>query len=289
MTAPVVVGLDGSGRSLRALMWAAHNASMRHAPLRLVHVLTVPEISFPFARHEAAEDRGREILGEARTLAGHAYPDVEITAEMPSGSGAQVFLDVSAAPVFLEESDRAALIVLGAKGHDLGDTMLGSVAQQVVGHARCPVVIVGHVPAGHRAVIVGTDGSPDARAALEFAFSEAAMRGYRLQVITAVGEPHHAPPGIEPPDLDEPLAQVHRELEEQLEPLRTRYPELEVIEHVRPQRPVDALADASLRADLLVVGSRGRGGFHGLALGSVSHKLLHQATCPVAVVRAPRT
>jgi nucleotide-binding universal stress UspA family protein len=288
MVAPVVVGLDGSGRSLRALMWAAHNASMRGAPLQLLHVITVPELSFPFSRYEAAEDRGREILGEAKTLAGHAYPEVEITTEMPSGPTAPLPVDVSAAPVFLEKSDHAALIVLGAKGHDLGDTMLGSVALQVVGHARCPVVIVGHVPAGHRTVVVGTDGSPDARAALEYAFDEAAMRGYRLEVITAVGEPHHPPPGIELPDIDEPLAEVRAELKEQLDPLRARHPDVEVTEHVRPQKPIDALSDASLRADLLVVGSRGRGGFHGLALGSVSHKLLHQATCPIAVIRSPR-
>ena len=168
MTAPVVVGLDGSGRSLRALRWAAHEASLRGAPLQLVHVITVSELSFPYSRHEAAEDRGREILGEARRLTGEAHPDVEITAEMPSGSAAEVVLD---------KSDRAALIVLGAKGHDLGDTMLGSVALQVVGHARCPGVIVGHVPAGHRGAVVGTDCSPEAQAALEFAFGEAAMRG----------------------------------------------------------------------------------------------------------------
>ncbi len=285
MVSPVVVGLDGSGRSLRALMWAAHNASMRGVPLHLLHVITVPELSFPYSRHEAAVDQGREVLGEARTLAGHAFPDVEITAEMPSGPTAPLPVDVSAVPVLLTASDHAAVMVLGARGHGVGDALLGSVAFQVVGHARCPVVIVGHVPAGHRSVVVGTDGSPDARAALEYAFGEAAMRGYRLDVVTAVGEPRHAPPGVEPPDLDEPLARVHSELQEELEPLRARYPGVDVTVHVRPQEPVRALADASQRTDLLVVGSRGRGGFHGLTLGSVSHRLLHQAACPVAVVR----
>jgi nucleotide-binding universal stress UspA family protein len=139
---------------------------------------------------------------------------------LPPGSAAEVFLDVSAAPVFLARSDHSALIVPGAKGHDLGDTMLGAVAPQVAGHARCPVVIVGHMPAGHRTAVVGTDGSPEVQAALGFAFGEAALRGSRFEVITVVGPPPHAPPGVVPPDLDEPLAQVHVELKEQLEPLR---------------------------------------------------------------------
>ncbi len=286
MVAPVVVGLDGSGRSLRALMWAAHDASLRGAPLDLLHVVTVPELTFPYSRHEAALERGREIVGEARVLVRNAYPDLEFTAEEPDSPDPVLPHHVSAAPVFLEKSGHASLVVLGAKGHDLDATSLGSLAHQVVSHARCPVVILGHVPAGHRAVGVGTDGSPDAHAAVEFAFQEASLRGHRLQIITAVGDEQHTPPGVEPPDVPDLPAPVREQLAAQLDPLRARYPDVEVTEHLRPQRPVHALVDASLGVDLLVVGSRGRGGFAGLPLGSVSHKLLHRATCPVAVARS---
>lgn len=279
MPEPVVVGLDGSGRSLRALMWAAHDASLRKAPLRLVNVLPRHEMGFPYSRFDAAEDRGGEIIDEAYTLAGHAYPDVEISSATPSGAPAAVLLG---------EAEHADALVLGAKGHDVGNITLGSVALQVVGHAACPVVVVGHMPVGYRLIVAGTDGSPDARAALAFAFEQADMRSYRLHVITAVAAQHHAAPGTLERLPEERATEVGRDLEQQIAPLRERYPGVDVTAQVLGKVPTEALADASLRADLVVVGSRGKGGFHGLALGSVSHKLLHLAACPVAVVHALR-
>jgi nucleotide-binding universal stress UspA family protein len=65
---------------------------------------------------------------------------------------------------------------------------------------------------------------------------------------------------------------------------RERFPGIEVVAEAVPGRPVRILSGASARADLIVVGTRGRGGFAGLLLGSVSHALLHHAHCPLAVV-----
>jgi nucleotide-binding universal stress UspA family protein len=282
MTNPVVVGVDGTGRSLKALMWAAHRAALHVVPLRLVHVLPRLEADFPFyppGRFEEAQKYGREILEEATSLVREAYPDLDIVTEMPMGTPAHVLL---------AESESAHVVVIGAKGEDIGNLLLGSTALQLVGHAACPVVVVNHVTTGHHLVVVGTDGSPDAAAALTFAFGAASLRKARLQVVSALGLPQGWPTHLlQPlPEDNEEVAARRQAVEEQIAPLREKHPEVQVELDVHRVGPVHALATASHRADLLVVGSRGRGGFHGLAVGSTTHKLLHLAGCPISVVHA---
>jgi nucleotide-binding universal stress UspA family protein len=280
MTNPVVVGVDGTGRSLKALMWAAHRASLHGVPLRLVHALPRLEADFPFyppGRFEEAQKYGREILEEATSLVREAYRDLDVVNEMPQGTPAHVLL---------AESESAHVVVIGAKGEDIGNLLLGSTALQLVGHAACPVVVVNHVTTGHHLVVVGTDGSPDSTEALAFAFGAASLRKARLQVISALGLPQGWPKHLlRPlPEDDEEVAKRRQEVEEQIAPLREEYPDVVVELDVHRVGPLNALATASHRADLLVVGSRGRGGFHGLAVGSTTHKLLHLAGCPMAVV-----
>jgi len=282
MTNPVVVGVDGTGRSLKALMWAAHRASLHQGPLRVVHALPRYEGDFPLfppGRFEEAEDRGRELMEEATSLVREAYPEMDIVTEMPMGTPARVLLG---------EAEHAHAVVIGAKGEDIGNMLLGSTALQLVGHAACPVVVVNHVTTGHHLVVVGTDGSPDSIEALTFAFGAAALGKSRLQVISALGLPQGWPAHLlRPlPEDDEEVAKRRQEVENQLAPFREEYPDVEVELAVHRVGPLHALATASHRADLLVVGSRGRGGFHGLAVGSATHKLLHMAGCPIAVVHA---
>ena len=282
MTNPVVVGVDGTGRSLKALMWAAPRASLHQVPLRIVHALPRLEADFPLyppGRFEETQKYGREIVEEATSLVREAYPDMDLVTEMPMGTPAHVLL---------AESENAHAVVIGAKGEDIGDFLLGSTALQLVGHAACPVVVVNHVTTGHHLVVAGTDGSPDSLEGLAFAFGAAALRKARLQVISALGVPQGWPKHLmrPVPEDNEEVTKRRQELENQIAPLREQYPDVDVELDIHRVGPLHALATASHRADLLVVGSRGRGGFHGLAVGSTTHKLLHMAGCPMAVVRA---
>lgn len=282
MTHPVVVGVDGTGRSLKALMWAAHRASLHGVPLRIVHALPRLEADIPLyppGRFEEVQKYGREYVEEATSLVREAYPDMDLVTEMPMGTPAHVLLD---------ESANAHAVVIGAKGEDIGNLLLGSTALQLVGHAACPVVVVNHVTTGHHLVVVGTDGSPDSLEALAFAFGAAALGKSRLQVISALGLPQGWPAHLLRPlaEDNEEVTERRQEVENQIAPLREQYPDVEVELDVHRVGPLHTLATASHRADLLVVGSRGRGGFHGLAVGSTTHKLLHMAGCPTAVVHA---
>ncbi|WP_225829899.1 universal stress protein [Streptomyces sp. NK08204] len=277
MTDPIVVGVDGSGRSLRALVWAAHEAALRRLPLRIIHVLP-PARSYATTeqgRAWEASNRDRGVAAEAIAIVQAAHPDLEVTSVLPSGAPAAVLL---------AEAEDAHTVVLGAKGMGgFGSLLLGSVASQVVGHAPCPVVIVNHVTIGHGRIVVGTDGSAHAQAALAYAFEQASLRGAQLQAVHAWSRPG---PRAEVSTAQDAMVKEHRQaLEEWLAPLREEHPDVEVVEQVPDESPVTALARASDRADLLVVGSRGLGGFHGLALGSVSHHLLQFSQCPLAVIR----
>ncbi len=280
MTQPMVVGVDGSGRSWRAVMWAAHDANLRGIPLQLVHVLPSWEGDIPFyppGRFEAAEEYGREVLDEATSLVHEAYPSLPVSTRLPQGTPTRALL---------AEATTAHTVVVGAKGEEVANMLMGSTTLQLVGHAPCPVVVVGHASGGHDRVVVGVDGSPASAAALDYAFQESALRKSRLRVASALGLPQGWPRHLlRPlPEDNEEVAARRAQIEEQLAPLREQYPEVVVEVHVHRQDPVRVLTDASHKADLLVMGSRGRGGFHGLAVGSVTHKLLHFVGCPMAVV-----
>lgn len=276
---PLLVGIDDSARSMRALLWAAHEAWLRHAPLRVVHVppFADSDIAFsPAGVWEEGRERGRGLLSEAAALVKDAYPDLEVDTAM--------LTDGHAAAVLRRESENAQLVALGSKGAAIGHLLAGSVALQLAGHAACPVVVVPHVAQRHDRVVVGTDGSDAARGALAFAFEEAEVRGARLDVLTA--EPVHdteSPPGGDP---DASYAAVKADMEKRLASLREEHPDVVVGINVRAGGPVHALARESSHADMIVMGSRGHGGFHGLALGSAVHKVLHFAECPIVVVRA---
>lgn len=281
MTWDVVAGVDGSGRSLRAVMWAAHDAALRGRSLRLVHALPRWEGDFPFfppGRFEEAERHGRAAVEDAAALVRETYPHLEIASDLVKGTPAQVLL---------AEGREAHSVVLGAQGENVGNMLMGSTTMQVVGHATCPVAVVAHASVGHHRVVVGTDGSATSVRALEHAFREASLRRARLRVVSAIGLPQGWPRHLLrplPPDDDE-VAARRQGVETQIAALRQQHPDVTVEVHVHRRDPVAVLADASHKADLMVVGSRGRGGFHGLAVGSVTHALLHFVGCPTVVIR----
>lgn len=282
---PILVGYDGTAGSGAALRWALNEAVRRGVGVRLVRVLDqrqgdcVPEGSQ--ARAEA------EMFDEAKVALDKvgAYGTTE-------GAGAvRIACAALVGPVvdtLCGQSRQASMAVLGNRGMGgLAGLLLGSVSVAVAAHAPCPVVVVredmASAPGGP--VVVGVDGSDEGRIAVEFAFAEASTRGVALDAVHVVPPPRPAgKQGHDAPVDISPLS-ARGVLEAALHDCRTRYPRVRVNPRVLPGAPGQVLAGASREAQLLVVGSRGRGGFHGLILGSVSQHVLHRARCPVAVVR----
>jgi nucleotide-binding universal stress UspA family protein len=170
--------------------------------------------------------------------------------------------------------------------------LLGSTAGHLAAHGRCPLMVVrGRAdPAGP--VLLAVDGSPAAEPAVEFAFVEASLRGADLLALhvwnTRTERAYDGP--SDPPfvtyDADRLRDEEERVLAEALSGWRSKYPDVAVQRRLVRARTRPALVDASGGAQLVVVGARGRGGFAGLRLGSVSQAVLHHAHCPVTVVRA---
>jgi nucleotide-binding universal stress UspA family protein len=139
-------------------------------------------------------------------------------------------------------------------------------------------------------IVVGIDGSNDANLALTWAANEAVLRGAELWVVHVWTLPHLASPSPLPPMVSEEEGEGHARalLDATIEGVLLgleRRPD--VVEAILVQgHAVAALTDVAKGADLLVVGSRGRGGFHGLQLGSISQQLAHHAPCPLVIVRA---
>ncbi|WP_312898049.1 universal stress protein [Actinomadura kijaniata] len=183
----------------------------------------------------------------------------------------------------------ALMAVVGTHGASALGGLLGSVAWQVAAHAPAPVVAVrGEGAVRYGEIVVGVDGSAGGAAALDLAFEEAARRRVRLRAVLAWAMPMPAGPGyIQPPVYDPEIVRRDEErvLGEAVAGRRERHPAVELVAEVVHAPAARALVGASARADLVVVGSRGRGGFAGLLLGSVGHALLHRSHCPVAVIR----
>jgi nucleotide-binding universal stress UspA family protein len=194
-------------------------------------------------------------------------------------------------PTLIEQSRQASMLVLGGRGlGGFSDLLTGSVPMAVAGRAHSPVVVVrgAALPPADGPVVVGVDGTPTSEAAVAFAFAEASARGSELiavhawsdtllDTVLATGSPvwDFAPVRLHAAEI----------LAERLAGWPEQYPDVRVTREVVHVRPAEALVSRAESASLLVVGTRGRGGFVGLLLGSTSQQLLHHAPCPVAVVR----
>ncbi|WP_028927837.1 universal stress protein [Pseudonocardia acaciae] len=288
---PVVAGVDGSESSRRAARWAAAAAARRKVALSLVHAVDVTPYTAaagyvpPQGLFEALLDEGREWLLTAKAEIGAAYPalSVEVEAEI-----------AHPARMLLARSERAGLVVLGASGSGgLAGVLAGSTALALAAHGRCPVAVVrgpepGLAPPDDGPVVVGVDGSPDSEAAVAIGFEEASLRGARLIAV-------HAWNGFDPDEysavrrfVDDwaSIETSEREvLAERLAGWRDKYPDVDVRRVVSRRRPAPCLLRHAAGAALLVVGSRGRGGFTGMLLGSTSRTLVQHAPCPVIVAR----
>ncbi|MBF6520272.1 universal stress protein [Nocardia farcinica] len=277
-TAPVVVGTDGSAPAAVAVGWAARTAAAHHRPLRIVHSVGAPVdfgpgVGFAPFDYESLRKAGQEVVGQARTIARQAAGEaLEIS-----------LLVVEAAPVpaLRDAAKDAALLVVGTRG--LGAFrrgLLGSVSTGLARHALCPVAVIpDHPTPVEGPVVVGVDGSAGSRRAIELAFDEAARRRVPLVAVHTWSEFARYDSRDDMQEQDSAL------LAESLAGFSESCPDVPVRRVVVADKPARRLLAEAENAQLLVVGSHGRGGFAGMTLGSVSQAVLHGADCPVLIAR----
>ncbi len=286
----VVVGVDGSTDSMRAVRWAAADAARRHRPLHLLHAHNWPEFMYPplgmalpVAYETDTQETAARVLADAAVQARDVRDDLHITTE----STTRLCL-----PALLAASRRAALVVVGSRG--LGGftaLLVGSTGAELAAHAACPVVIVREATTGGPnagRVVVGVDGSHDAALALAVAFEQAAFRATGLTAVNACQwQVAGQRDGVATPIYGEEdaIAGARRALAESVAGWREKYPQVDVRLDVVTGRAGGVLVDAARGAELLVVGARGHGGFAGLLLGSAGQAAVHHAPCPVVIAR----
>lgn len=283
----VVVGHDGTPRSDAALEWAAQHAMVHGRPLLLVHASGFPVApgslsGFPRERAEVRA-AGEQLVLAAATRARDLAPGLTVATHVAPGNPHQILREVAVG---------AHLLVVGSRGRgSFASLVLGSVGVDMSAHAPCPVVVVrpkrersGFGPYAHH-IVVGVDGSSVSRGALDIAYELASVERKPLAVVHAWGTA-----GIYQDFLTYParldLAEEHElSVAESVAGYAERYPDVLVTQHQEEEDPARALVMASEEADLVVLGSRGRGDVASVLLGSVSRFVVEHASCPVLVVR----
>ncbi|MCX5087811.1 universal stress protein [Streptomyces sp. NBC_00365] len=287
MELPLVVGVDDSEPSLRAVDWATDEAALRGVPLRLVYASL-------WERYEGAVqglDRSPEqvmadnVVEAAAQRAHRRAPEAKVTTDI---------LPDDAVSVLLNEAHTAAALVVGSRGRSgLAELLLGSVSLTVAGRAACPVIVLrgnqdNQARAGtHRRVILGVGEGPHDTAATRFAFEEAEVRGAALDALRAWRCPAYE--STDDPLLEGEPARLHEQraaeiLESALSEAAAEHPTVELRRRTAEGSVRRVLLDASDDADLMVVGVRRHHGLAGFQLGRVAHTLVHHSACPVAVV-----
>ena len=283
----IVVGIDESPAAKVAVQWAARDAELRKIPLTLVHaispdVATWPNVRLPAGLARWQRDRGRQLVDEAFKLVDEASQH---------GGPAEVHSEVlasAAVPTLVELSKEAELVVTGCRGSARWPgQLLGAVSSGLVRYAHCPVAIVHDEDPSHPSeapVLVGIDGSSASELATAIAFDEASHRNVGLVALHAWSDADVS----EWPGIDSPAAQSMAEevLAERLAGWQEKYPDVPVSRAVVCDKPARQLVERSADAQLVVVGSRGRGGFAEMLLGSVGEAVAQMAQVPVIVARA---
>jgi len=286
-TRHIVVGIDGSRTSLAAAHWAARDAARR---MLAVHVVLAYEWAWHGAHFTAAppaeaiarENAEATVHGAADEIR-LALPQLVVTSEAVRGRPADVLIKAGAG---------ADEIVVGNRGAGgFASLLLGSVSQQVATHAPCPVVVVhddadAHTPTGP--VVVGVDGSAGDNLSVRLAFEAAKARDTSLVVVHAYTLPLvWGGYGVTPAVCNDPIftEQPRKIVQDAAALWRDKYPDVPVETAVVRGFAADVLTGVSTKAQLVVVGSRGHGGFAGLLLGSVGQQLLHHSHSPVLVAR----
>lgn len=286
----IVVGVDDSPQAHHALQWARDEALLRGAALEVVHVWAPPAPVSEIAAMATSIDEGVYEAAAQAVLEGAL---ATISSDVPAGVVVEPqLLRGYTSSVLLERAAHADLLVVGSRGRGgFASLLLGSVSHQCVHHATGPVAVIpasASLPSAAD-VVVGIDNSPTARRALTWAAQEAGTRKARLSVVHAWSVSYAVPLGgfgVAPADPGDVSAWsqglLHELAEVAVKEARERPTGVELLSVEEP--PAPALIDRAKGAGLLVVGSRGAGGFASLLLGSVSLQCLHHATCAVVVV-----
>lgn len=282
---PVVVGIDGSPASLSALHWAVPVAERYRAPLHLVYAVGAPidygpglGVTVAFDNQAMRAD-GEATLIEAANLAREQADGLEII---------RTVVDPAPEPVLIGRSKDARMVVVGTRGLGaVGRGLLGSVSTSLARHAHCPVAVIpapepGAADPAGRPVVVGVDGSGCSMEAIDIAFEEASRRAVGLVAVTTWSEffRYESRPAMQE------RAQAMQA--ESLAGRTERYPDVPVTHVVAEDRPARRILAEADRAQLVVVGSHGRGGFAGMTLGSVGQAVLHGTPVPIIITR-PRS
>lgn len=270
---------------------------MRNAALTMVHAaaalpgrsraLEWAGQSVPAEFVRQLEDTSRRVLADAAKIIADAAGDRGLPRTHSE------LLSEAPVPALANLSAKADMVVVGSRGHGgLQRVLLGSVSTGLLHHARCPVAVIraDASPSPRGCVLVGIDGSPASELAVAVAFDEAAWRGAKLVAMHAWTdvEPHGPSrdwAGLTRTSWTALQSAAHETLAERLAGWRERYPDVVVQREIVPNRPAQHLVERSESAQLVVVGSHGRGGFAGMSLGSVSTAVVHAARTPVIVVR----
>jgi len=281
----IVVGYDGSDSSISAATWAAKEAQVRDLGLVVINAM-VPPVSggawgpgmqIGIETLEKIRESAQSSLDDFAATLG--VKDVKTQAEIGSPTG-----------LLLAASESAELIVVGSRGHGgFKELLLGSVSQQLVAHADCPVVVVRETTgAAKETVVVGVDGSKASHAAVDFAFDYASRHKFKVLAVHAWDVPSfdlivmpNTPVPIKMGDITDSEVRLTAEL---LAGYEANYPDVTLETRVVRGTAVNAILGAQSEAALIVLGTRGHGSVIGAVLGSVSHGVLHQASIPVAVV-----
>lgn len=284
----ILVGIDGSPEAHAALRWATDEAVLRQCPITLMHVVAPIVVTWPIESvvmsfTEWQEENAKHVVEQARET-------VRDSVDAASAPPVHVQLRHGGiVPELTEASASARILVIGSRGlGPVGGVVLGAVSRTLLHHARCPVVVAkeGVVRKSDRSlpVLLGIDGSPASEAAIAFAFDEASRRGVDLIALHAWSDVAVFP--LLGMDWHKYEQEGHEILAERLAGWQEKYPDVHVSRRIVCDRPARWLIDEAKDAQLVVVGSRGRGGIAGMLLGSVSTAVAESAMAPVAVIRS---
>ncbi len=284
----IVVGVDDSPAAKVAVQWAARDAELRKIPLTLVYaaspeIATWPNVQLPAGLARWHRDHGRRLVDEA----------LEVVEEATQHGGpAEVHTEIlssAAVPTLVDLSKNAEMVVTGCRGSGRWPgRLIGSVSSGLLHHAYCPVAIIHDedplMPHPSQApVLVGIDGSSASELATAIAFDEASRRKVGLIAVHAWSDVDVSEwPGIDWPETQSMAEGV---LAERLAGWQEEYPDVHVSRTVVHDQPARQLVQRSEEAQLVVVGSRGRGGFAGMLVGSVGETVAQMARMPVIVAR----
>lgn len=283
----VLVGVDGSQEAATAVRWAAHEAQLFDVPITLMYVVPPIGVRWPAGPlqetiAEFERDNAEEALDYARDA---------VSSATASGKSIDIRTEIQRAPslpALIDASKEARMVVVGSRGKGaVGRLVMGSVSTGLIHHGHGPVTVVhsrlGKLPDVSAPVLLGIDGSPASESATELAFDEASARGVDLLAAHVWNGGRGLPlQGAEWRDHKQVADEV---LAERLAGWQERYPGVQIRRHVEFDEPARWLGERSGTAQLVVLGSHGRGGFSGMLLGSVSSAVAQSAHVPVMVVR----